>query len=57
MSVFALILMAAITYANISNPTSDIILYVSIAFLLGSSLVAALCPIFLYKAKYASLNY
>jgi len=55
--VFALILMAAITYANISNPTSDIILYVSIAFLLGSSLVAALCPIFLYKAKYASLNY
>ena len=57
MSAVALILMAAITYADIASLTSDIILYVSVVLLVGSSLVAAFCPIYLYKAKYASLNY
>jgi hypothetical protein len=57
MSVVALILMAAITYADIETLTSDIIFYVSVILLAGSSLVAAFCPIYLYKAKYTSLNY
>ena len=49
--------MAIITYANIASATSDAILYVSVVLLACSSFVAAFCPIYLSKAKYAALNY
>lgn len=57
MSALALILMAIITYSTFESRIADIILYVSVVLLASSSLVAAFCPIYLYKAKYTSLNY
>jgi hypothetical protein len=57
LSALALILMAVITYATIENSICAITLYVSVVLLGSSSLVAAFCPIFLYKYKYTALNY
>ena len=49
--------MVLITYFNINDRMSDKILYASVVLLCSSSLVAALCPIYLYNSKYSSLNY
>lgn len=49
--------MAIITYSTFESRVSDIILYVSVVLLGSSSLVAAFCPIYLYKAQYTSQNY
>lgn len=40
-----------------SGEVTDKILYASVGLLCSSSLVAALCPIFLYNSSYSSLNY
>jgi len=50
-------LMVLITYFTLDDGISNKILYASVALLSSSSLVAALCPIFLYNSKYTSLNY
>lgn len=49
--------MVIITYFDMDDSISKKILYASVALLGSSSLVAALCPIFLYNSKYTSLNY
>lgn len=57
LSAIALIIMATVTYIDLENHISDIVLLISMALLSSSSLVAAFCPIFLYKSQYTSLNY
>lgn len=49
--------MVIITYFKIDDSIAKKILYASVTLLGSSSLVAALCPIFLYNSKYSSMNY
>lgn len=57
LSAIALTMMAVVTYADLEFSKAEIIEYTSVVILSLSGLVAAFCPIYLYKAKYSSLNY
>lgn len=52
LGIFTFTILSAIVYGDISDDVSNMILIVSIILIIFSVVIAALCPVFLYRSEF-----